>query len=126
MSLTQIEFNKLKVINEADAYSLQKRKFELGNINGKIKNIKKQIKNLQKKITINKNKLNVIHEFIEDVKYNYKLLRPIKVQTSAAGNQAIYIREKLLNIVEESIAQTEKKENKILSDNKFKTGKTAV
>ena len=126
LSLTQIEFNKLKVINEADAYSLQKRKFELGNINGKIKNIKKQIKNLQKKITINKNKLNVIHEFIEDVKYNYKLLRPIKVQTSAAGNQAIYIREKLLNIVEESIAQTEKKENKILSDNKFKTGKTAV
>ena len=126
LSLTQIEFNKLKVINEADAYSLQKRKFELGNINGKIKSIKKQIKNLQKKININKNKLNVIHEFIEDVKYNYKLLRPIKVQTSAAGNQAIYIREKLLNIVEESIAQTEKKENKILSDNKFKTGKTAV
>ena len=126
LSLTQIEFNKLKVINEADAYSLQKRKFEQGNINGKIKNLKLQIKNLEKKINVNKNKLNVIHTFIEDVKYNYKLLRPIKIQTSAAGNNADYIREKLLNIVEETISQTEKKENKILSDNKFKTGKTAV
>ena len=36
-----------------------------------------------------------------------------------------YIREKLLNIVEETISQTEKKENKLLTDNK-NTGKTAV
>ena len=125
INLTQIEFNKLKVINEADAYSLQKRKFEHGNIFGKIKNLKKQIKCLEKRISKNKKKLEVIHTFIEDVKYNYKLLRPIKVQTSAAGNPVNYIREKLLNIVEETISQTEKKENKILTDNKT-TGKTAV
>ena len=124
INLSQIEFNKLKVINEADAYSLQKRKFEQDNINGKIKNLKKQKKNLEKKIDINKNKINVIHNFIEDVKYNYKLLRPIKVQTSAAGNPVNYIREKLLNIVEETITETEKKD-KIISD-KYKTGKTAV
>ena len=37
INLSQIEFNKLKVINEADAYSLQRRNFEQGNINGKIK-----------------------------------------------------------------------------------------
>ena len=124
INLSQIEFNKLKVINEADAYSLQKRKFEQNNINGKIKNLKKQIKILEKHICRNKKKLNVIHNFIEDVKYNYKLLRPIKVQTSAAGNTTNYIREKLLNIVEETIQETEKKDNKIYSDNKNKTGKT--
>ena len=124
INLSQIEFNKLKVINEADAYSLQKRKFEQGSINGQISNIKKQIKYMEKKIGINKKKLKVIHNFIEDVKYNYKLLRPIKVHTSAAGNPVHYIREKLLNIVEETITQSEKKENK--ENDKFKTGKTAV
>ena len=129
INLSQIEFNKLKVINEADAYSLQKRKFEEGNIDGKIKNYRKQIKNLEKLILINKKKLNVIHCFIEDVKYNYRLLRPIKVQTSAAGNPVNYIREKLLDVVGESISQSEKKENKIeigIGLDKTKTGKTAV
>ena len=125
INLSQIEFNKLKVINDADAYSFQKRRFEQGNINGKIKNIRNQIKNIKRSISINKKKLDVIHAFIEDVKYNYKLLRPIKVQTSAAGSPVNYIREKLLNIVEETILQTEKKDNKIAFD-KIKTGKTAV
>ena len=86
--------------------------------------MKKQIKNLEKKIDMNKKKLNVIHNFIEDVKYNYKLLRPIKVHTSAAGNPVHYIREKLLNIVEETISQSEKKDNKNIY--KHKTGNTAV
>ena len=126
INLSQIEFNKLKVMNEADAYSLQKRKFEQNNINGKIKNLKQQIKILEKRINLNKKKLKVIHNFIEDVKYNYKLLRPIKVQTSAAGNPTNYIREKLLNIVEETIIETEKKDTKLFSDTKNKTGKTAV
>ena len=123
INLSQIEFNKIKVINDADAYSFQKRKIEQNNINWQIKNLKKQIKNTEKQISINKNKLNVIHNFIEDVKYNYKLLRPIKVQSSAAGNPVIYIREKLLDIVGESISKVEKKE--ALGTGK-KTEKTAV
>jgi hypothetical protein len=126
INLSQIEFNKLKVINEADAYSLQRRNFEQGNINGKIKNIKLQIKSLSKKVSMNKKKLDTIHNFIEDVKYNYKLLRPIKVQTSAAANPAHYIREKLLDAVEESINESEIKEKKLFSDNKYKTEKTAL
>ena len=126
INLSQIEFNKLKVINEADAYSLQRRNFEQGNINGKIKNIRLQIKSLSKKVSMNKKKLDTIHNFIEDVKYNYKLLRPIKVQTSAAANPAHYIREKLLDAVEESINESEIKEKKLFSDNKYKTEKTAL
>ena len=123
INLSQIEFNKIKVINEADAYSFQKRKLEQNNITWQIKNFKKQIKNLEKQISINKNKLKVIHNFIEDVKYNYKLLRPIKVQSSAAGNPVTYIREKLLDVVGETISKAEKKEG--LGTGK-KTEKTAV
>ena len=70
--------------------------------------------------------MDAIHNFIEDVKYNYKLLRPIKVQTSAAANPAYYIREKLLDAVEESINESEIKEKKLFSDNKYKTEKTAL
>lgn len=70
--------------------------------------------------------MDAIHNFIEDVKYNYKLLRPIKVQTSAAANPVHYIREKLLDAVEESINESEIKEKKLFSDNKFKTEKTAL
>ena len=123
INLSQIEFNKIKVINEADAYSFQKRKLEQNNITWQIKNFKKQIKNLEKQISIYKNKLKVIHNFIEDVKYNYKLLRPIKVQSSAAGNPVTYIREKLLDVVGETISKAEKKEG--LGTGK-KTEKTAV
>ena len=123
INLSQIEFNKIKVINEADAYSFQKRKIEQNNVNWQIKNLKKQIKNTEKQISMNKNKLKVIHNFIEDVKCNYKLLRPIKVQSSAAGNPVTYIKEKLLDIVGESISKVEKKE--VLGTGK-KTEKTAV
>ena len=123
INLSQIEFNKIKIINEADAYSFQKRKLEQNNISWQVKNLKKQVKNLEKQISINKNKLKVIHNFIEDVKYNYKLLRPIKVQSSAAGNPVSYIREKLLDVVGESISKAEKKEG--LGTGK-KTEKTAV
>ena len=126
INLSQIEFNKLKVINDADAYSLQKRNFEQENINGQIKNIKTQIKNLEKKISLNKRKLEVIHNFIEDVKYNYKLLRPIKVHTSAAANPVHYIREKLLNAVKESIIETEKKEKKLFRNVKNKIEKITL
>ena len=126
INLSQIEFNKLKVINEADNYSLQRRNFEKQNINGQIKSIKTQIKNLEKKLSINKRKLDVIHNFIEDVKYNYKLLRPIKVHTSAAANPVHYIREKLLDAVEESINETEKKGKKLFTDNKNKKEKTTL
>ena len=122
INLSQIEFNKIKVINDADAYSFQKRKIEQNNIFWQIKNLKKQIKNTEKQISINKNKLNVIHNFIEDVKYNYKLLRPIKVQSSAAGNPVTYIREKLLDIVGESISKVEKKEALGTGKKKEKTG----
>ena len=82
--------------------------------------MKNKNKNLTKKISMNKKKLEVIHNFIEDVKYNYKLLRPIKVQTSAAGNPVHYIREKLLNIVEETINESEIKEKKFNDNNNIK------
>ena len=42
LNFSQIEFNKAKVINEADLYSFQRRNFEANNINESIYNIKKK------------------------------------------------------------------------------------
>ena len=42
LNFCQIEFNKAKVINEADLYSFQRRNFEANNINESIYNIKKK------------------------------------------------------------------------------------
>jgi hypothetical protein len=126
INLSQIEFNKIKIINEADAYSLQKRRLVQSNINWQIKNLKKQTKNLERQISINKNKLNVIHKFIEDVKYNYKLLRPIKVQSTANENPVQYIREKLLDVVGETISKAEKKEGLGTGKKTDKTDKTSI
>ena len=126
INLSQIEFNKIKIINEADAYSFQKRRLAQNNINWQIKNLKKQIKNLDRQISINKNKLNVIHKFIEDVKYNYKLLRPIKVQSTANENPVEYIREKLLDVVGESISKAEKKDGLGTGKKTDKTDKTSI
>ena len=126
INLSQIEFNKIKIINEADAYSFQKRRLAQNNINWQIKNLKKQIKNLDRQISINKNKLNVIHKFIEDVKYNYKLLRPIKVQSTANENPVEYIREKLLDVVGETISKAEKKDGLGTGKKTDKTDKTSI
>jgi len=126
INLSQIEFNKIKIINEADAYSFQKRRLVQNNINWQIKNLKKQIKNLERQISINKNKLNVIHKFIEDVKYNYKLLRPIKVQSTANENPVEYIREKLLDVVGETISKAEKKDGLGTGKKTDKTDKTSI
>ena len=42
INLAQIEFNKQKVMNEADLYSLQRRKFKMQNLDENIKTIKKK------------------------------------------------------------------------------------
>ena len=70
--------------------------------------------------------MNVIHKFIEDVKYNYKLLRPIKVQSTANENPVEYIREKLLDVVGETISKAEKKDGLGTGKKTDKTDKTSI
>ena len=80
--LNQIEFNKKKVMNEADLYSFQRREFNRQNIEENIKTMKKKIKIMKKRISINAEKLNALINFDKEVKEQYKVLKPIKVISS--------------------------------------------
>ena len=80
--LNQIEFNKRKIINEADLYSYQRRKYYKYNIDESIKLMKKRIKKLKKRLAINKEKLHALIEFDKKAKEKYEILKPLKVQSS--------------------------------------------
>ena len=86
LNLSQIEYNKEKVMNEADLYSFQKRNFEENNINVRMKNMKKKIRKIKKKIELNVKKYLAIRNFIQETKNNYsKILRPLKIKTTVEG-----------------------------------------
>ena len=65
IDLTQIEFNKLKIIGEADLYSLQRRKYKNQNIDGNIKDFKKKIEKINDKLTVIKIKENAMKNYLE-------------------------------------------------------------
>ena len=112
LNLSQIEFNKAKVINEADLYSLERRNFEVNDIDCVINNTKKKIKKLKKKLDINKKKYEAMRNFIEETKENYnKILRPLKVKSSVENAKIEFNIQNLIgknknkknkNIVEEN------------------------
>lgn len=111
IDLSQIEFNKIKIMNEDDLYSEQKRKFNQKNINTNLIEIKKAIKKIQRRCNLNKKKLDAIQNFIEDVKYNYKILRPLKIKSTVSGNHIDdYYKNKYFDIVGEAIDQNENQE----------------
>lgn len=82
VDLSQIEFNKKKVINEADLYSLANRKFQAQNIDGKINEMKIKNKEIIQKLKNNTKKLKAIKNFVIDTKKNYQLLKPLKIKSS--------------------------------------------
>ena len=96
LNFSQIEFNKAKVMNEADLYSLQRRNFDEKNIDGRIANTKKKIKKLRKKIKINDQKLMAMKNYIEEIKANYKLLRPLKIKSTVEGGDIDFKIQNLL------------------------------
>ena len=85
INLSQIEFNKQKVMNEADLYSLQRRKYKMQNLDENIKTMKKKIKKLRHTCKINKKKLYVFEKHSKNMKNNYKALKPLKIQSSLNG-----------------------------------------
>ena len=96
LNFSQIEFNKAKVMNEADLYSLQRRNFDEKNIDGRIANTKKKIKKLRKKIKINDQKLMAMKNYIVEIKANYKLLRPLKIKSTVEGGDIDFKIQNLL------------------------------
>ena len=85
INLAQIEFNKQKVMNEADLYSLQRRNFKMQNIDENIKTMKKKIKKLRHICKINKKKVMAFENYDKNMENNYKALKPLKIQSSLGG-----------------------------------------
>ena len=95
INLKQIEYNKLKIIGEADIYSLQRRKYKNQNIDGNIKDFKKKIEKINDKLTVIKIKENAMKNYLEKCKENYETLRPLRMQTSVYKKEIKFIKKSL-------------------------------
>lgn len=85
INLSQIEFNKKKVMNEADLYSMQRRKFQMDNVDENIRTMKKKIKKMKHRCKLNKKKVIIFEKYIKNMESNYKILKPLKFQSSLGG-----------------------------------------
>ena len=85
INLSQIEYNKKKVMNEADLYSLQRRKFINQNVDENIKNMMKKVKKYKHICKLNKKKMNAFENYAKNIENNYKALKPLKIQSSLSG-----------------------------------------
>ena len=85
INLAQIEFNKQKVMNEADLYSLQRRNFKMQNLDENIKTMKKKIRKLRHICKINKKKVMAFENYAKNMENNYKALKPLKIHSSLGG-----------------------------------------
>ena len=95
--LNQIEFNKKKVMNEADLYSLQRREFNRQNIEENIKTMKKKIKTIKKRVEVNWEKIIALKNFYKKAKEQYKVLKPIKVLSSMKDYDITFMKKEFYN-----------------------------
>lgn len=95
LNLNQIEFNKLKIIGEADLYSLQRRKYKNQNVDGNIKDFKKKIEKINDKLIVIKKKEKAMKEYLEKYKENYETLKPLKMQASVYKKEVKFIKKSL-------------------------------
>ena len=97
INLSQIEYNKQKVMNEADLYSFQRRKYINQNVDENIKNMKKRVNKYKYKCKLNKKKVNVFENYAKNIESNYKVLKPLKVQSSLGGVKIPKIQNFFMN-----------------------------
>ena len=90
MNLALIEYNKLKVIQEIDLHSLQRRNYKGGNVEDNIKIMSKKIKKIEKKEILNCKKAIVMKKYIEDLKNKYLLYKKIRTKSSAFNCEVKY------------------------------------
>ena len=82
VDLSMIEFNKKKIMNEADLYSFKRRKFESKNIDEQIKEMSVKRKEILHKCKISVKKIIAMKQFSENMQKNYNILKPLKLKTS--------------------------------------------
>ena len=80
--LSQIEFNKSKVMNEADLYSHQRRQFQMQNVDENIKLMKKKLKIIKRRCKINEQKYETMKNFTKECENDYNRLKAMKLQMS--------------------------------------------
>ena len=82
VDLSMIEFNKKKIMNEADLYSFKRRKFKSKNIDEQIKEMSVKRKEILHKCKISVKKIKAMKQFSENMQKNYNILKPLKLKTS--------------------------------------------
>ena len=95
--LSQIEFNKSKVMNEADLYSYQRRKFQRQNMDENIKMMKKKLKIIKRRCKINEKKYETIQNFAKECENDYNRLKAIKVQMSMKQEKVSFMKKEFYN-----------------------------
>ena len=84
-------------MNEADLYSFQRRKYINQNVDENIKNMKKRVNKYKYKCKLNKKKVNVFENYAKNIESNYKILKPLKVQSSLGGVKIPKIQNFFMN-----------------------------
>ena len=125
--LNQIEFNKKKIMNDADLYSYQRREYFKQNIDENIKLLRKRIKKLKKRLANNKEKLEAFIAFDKKMQEKYEVLKPLKVQNSLKDYNISFMRKEFYNFrnkkydiideVDEKNYENEKKKNDDYDEN---------
>ena len=95
--LSQIEFNKKKVMNEADLYSFQRREFFRQNIDQNIKTMKKKIKIMRRRKELNEQKLKVLMDFDKKAEEQYESLKKVKVLSSVKDKDISFMKKEFYN-----------------------------
>jgi len=90
IDLSMIEFNKKKVINDADLYSVKKRDLEAQDIDQLIKEMQKRTKMCRHINRTNRKKIHALENFINKLENDNKLLKKMKLQIS--------VRDELLGL----------------------------
>ena len=90
---SQIEFNKSKVMNEADLYSVQRRQYQMQNMDENIKMMKKKLKIIKRRCKINEEKCETIQNYTKECEENYKSLKNIKIQMSMKQEKVSFMKK---------------------------------
>jgi hypothetical protein len=90
---SQIEFNKSKVLNEADLYSVQRRQYQMQDIDENIKVMKKKLKIIKRRCKINEEKCETIQNYTKECEENYKSLKNLKIQISMKQEKVSFMKK---------------------------------
>ena len=82
IDLSQIEFNKQKVMNEGDLYSFENRLIQAQDIDEQLSEMRFKHKQILRKFKTNIKKLQAMKNFVKDTKNNYKFYKSMKIKTS--------------------------------------------